>query len=59
MPQVPKEIQHAGVDIVKTTTDELFKDWKPKTLFGKISKFIAKTALSVGIGITTKNINKQ
>jgi hypothetical protein len=58
-PKVPKDIQHAGVDIVKTASDEILKDWKPKTLFGRISKFVAKTAISIGVGITTKNINKQ
>ena len=58
-PKVPKEIQHAGVEAVNTASNELFKEWKPKTTLGHIAKWFAKTALTIGIGITTKNINKQ
>lgn len=57
--EVPKEVQQMGVEIVEETSNKLLKDWKPKTVFGKVGKFLSKLAINIGVGITTKNINKQ
>ena len=58
-PKVPKEIQHAGVEAVNTASNELFEKWKPKTKLESVAKWVSKLIISLGIGITTNNINKQ
>ena len=57
--EVPKEIQHAGVEVVNKASEELLSEWKPKTVAGKILKWFSKVAISIGVSTATKNINKQ